>query len=143
MSTRRSGCSECRPSHEGLYRNRHKQFRIISAVVFDTGGNGGIGMRLIDLFRKTLAADGETAVADHDDLEFEIARLDLQPGDILVARFKERLPLTAINHIRETFNRVVPNVKCLGLENGADLAILSATEIEARSTAPTSDEAAV
>jgi hypothetical protein len=84
----------------------------------------------------------QSAYSDLSDLEFKVGRLDLKPGDLLVAKFKERLPQTAIGRIRESFNAVIPGVKVLVLENGADLAILTAAEIEARTATPPSDEAA-
>jgi hypothetical protein len=77
-----------------------------------------------------------------DDIEFKIARLDLRSGDILVMRFKERLSRQQVDHMRATIDPIIKGHKVLVLESGADLAILTAAEIEARSTAPTSDEAA-
>ncbi|SHJ71170.1 hypothetical protein SAMN05444159_1290 [Bradyrhizobium lablabi] len=78
-----------------------------------------------------------------DDIKFKIARLDLRPGDILVLKLKDRIPRDAVDSFRKTLRAVTGGHKCLVLENGADLAILTAAEIEARSAAPMSDEAAV
>lgn len=73
-------------------------------------------------------------------IDFEIARLDLQPGDMVVLKLRDRVPREALDHFRKTMMDVTRGHKCLILENGADLAILTAAEIEARSTAPQTEE---
>lgn len=78
-----------------------------------------------------------------DDIEFKIARLDLRPGDILVLKLRDQVPTWEMDRFRKIMQEITGDHKCLVLENGVDLAILTAAEIEARSTAPTSDEAAV
>lgn len=78
-----------------------------------------------------------------DDIEFKIARLDLRPGDILVVKCQDRLQRDTVLHMQEVIKRACPSHRALILERGMDLAILTAAEIEARSTAPISDEAAV
>jgi hypothetical protein len=65
-----------------------------------------------------------------DDLEFRIARLALRPGDILVLKPRRPLSKTARDHIKQCFKRVAPGAKCLVLQDGMELAILTREEIE-------------
>lgn len=83
-------------------------------------------------------------MSDIDDIEFKIARLDLRPGDILVVKFPHLLSMAQARSMQAIIQRVAPDHRSLILERGMDLAILTAAEIEGRSTgAPASDEAAV
>jgi hypothetical protein len=60
-------------------------------------------------------------------LEFTIARLDLQPGDVLVVKVERPISMLQRDRIGELFSRVgLPN-KILVLEAGVDLAVLSST----------------
>lgn len=68
-----------------------------------------------------------------DDIEFKIARLDLRPGDILIVKCKERLSAGTLAIMREVLARVAGGHKALILENGMDLAVLTAAQIEERS----------
>lgn len=77
---------------------------------------------------------------DMDDIEFKIARLDLRPGDILVIRCKQHLPMETIARMRAAFLPVTKDHKIMVLDGDMDLAVLTAAEIEARSVAPTSEE---
>ncbi len=67
-----------------------------------------------------------------DDIEFNIARLDLRPGDILVVKLKDRVNTAALTHWREGLGHILPDNKCMILEGGADLAVLTAAEIAER-----------
>jgi hypothetical protein len=79
----------------------------------------------------------DTIMSDMESVRFEIARLDLRPGDILVLRFQDRLRPEAIENIRRTMKDVVGDHRCLILENGAELAVLTAAELEDKlATAP-------
>lgn len=66
------------------------------------------------------------------DIRFEIARLDLRPGDLLVLKIKERLPMEGMRRVKEMMEGAIGGHKCLVLEGGADLAILTAADIEAK-----------
>jgi hypothetical protein len=72
----------------------------------------------------------DTIMSDMESVRFEIARLDLRPGDILVLRFQDRLRPEAIEHIRLTMKDVAGDHRCLVLENGAELAVLTAAELK-------------
>jgi len=103
-------------------------------------------MKLIDLFRKVTAVDigvlepGMRGYYPIADIEF-IARLDLRPGDILVIKCKQHLTFEAAANMRETFKMISKDHKIMVIDGGADLAVLSAADIEAHST-PTSGDAA-
>jgi hypothetical protein len=90
-----------------------------------------------------LPSTGSGVRAAIDDIEFKIARLDLRPGDVLVVKCQDRLTTETVRHMQAVIKEACRGHRALILERGMDLAILSAAEIEARSTAPTSDEAAV
>lgn len=67
-----------------------------------------------------------------DDLEFKIARLDLQPGDILVLKCKQHLPREACDRIRDMMKNVTAGHKTIVLDGGLEIAILTAAEIAER-----------
>lgn len=69
-----------------------------------------------------------------EDIEFKIARLDLRPGDILVVKCETKLTADMARRMQEVITRVTRGHRTLILEKGTDLAILTAAEIEARST---------
>lgn len=81
--------------------------------------------------------------APSEDVEFKISRLDLRPGDILVIRCKQHVRLETVDLIREQLRDVIGAHKVMILDGGADLAILTAAEIEKRSTPSPPDEATV
>jgi hypothetical protein len=68
-----------------------------------------------------------------DDPQFQIARLELKPGDILVLKAPGFLPATAQARIKSDLERICPGVKCMVLEGGMELAVLTREEIEQRS----------
>lgn len=78
-------------------------------------------------------------MSDIDDIEFKIARLDLRPGDILVVKCRDRLTRETVVRLQEVIRATAPGHKGLILERGMDLAILTAAEIELRSTALSAD----
>lgn len=89
--------------------------------------------QLIDAICFRLIHGAQTA-----SLEFRICRLDLQPNDILVLRFKERITHQVADRLRADLNsRFGKDRKILILENSADLAVLTAAEIESRAQSVT------
>lgn len=75
-----------------------------------------------------------------DDIEFKIARLDLRPGDILVFKCKERLPSEAVARMRYDVGKYLGGHRALVLDGGLDIAVLTAAEIESRSSSPSDAE---
>ncbi len=64
-----------------------------------------------------------------DDLEFRIAKLEINSGDVLVCKFDQRLSDDHVKHIKEILKDSMPHgVKCLILEKGMDLAVLTYDE---------------
>ena len=64
---------------------------------------------------------------------FHVSRLDLRPGDILVLRFKQYLAPNVPARIKADLADVAKGHRVMILDNGADLAVLTAAEIEERS----------
>ena len=64
--------------------------------------------------------------------EFAIAKLKLEPGDVLVLKFPKPLSREQMQNIRETFRINFPNVKAMILDSGADLSVLTVEDIEKR-----------
>lgn len=68
-----------------------------------------------------------------DDLEFRIAKLEMKPGDVLVAKFDCKLGPDARNIVTGIIDDVVPKgTRYLILERGADLSVLTFDEIHSR-----------
>ncbi len=67
-----------------------------------------------------------------EEIEFKIARLEMKPGDVLVIRSKERLPRVMIDRLGDLVKPILRGNKCLILDGGLDLAVLTPAEIEAR-----------
>lgn len=86
--------------------------------------------------------DSDDGIRQVDDIEFKISRLDLRPGDILVVRCPFLITAATAARLAAAVKEATGGHRALILDGGMDLAILTAAEIEARSTAPTSDEAA-
>lgn len=68
------------------------------------------------------------------DLVFEIARIEMKPGDVLVLRSKQRLSSVQIDRLAEHVRPALGNNKCLVLDRSLDLAVLTKSDIEALST---------
>lgn len=66
-----------------------------------------------------------------DDIEFKIARLELRAGDILVLKIKNSPPREALRKWSDHIERISGH-RCFVLENGADLDVLTAEEVERR-----------
>lgn len=70
-------------------------------------------------------------MADTDDIEFKIARLELGPDDILVVRVDERhLSTKMVHRLREILHQATGGRKCLVIEKGLDLAVLAQNEMD-------------
>lgn len=68
-----------------------------------------------------------------DDLEFRIAKLEINSGDVLVCKFDTHLGYEAHKHINKTLMDIAPSgVKCLILEKGMELSVLTFDEIHSR-----------
>lgn len=68
-----------------------------------------------------------------DDLEFRIAKLEINSGDVLVAKFDMHLSSAGHDAAMKILARVAPKgVKCLILEKGMELSLLTFDEIHSR-----------
>ena len=67
---------------------------------------------------------------------FEIAKLQLAAGDVLVVRPSERVSTEVARHIREDVGAMVPTgVSVLVINPGVELSVLTKAEIERRADA--------
>lgn len=88
----------------------------------------------IDRLRQELAASN----ADRDRLaqklveRFDIARLDAQPGDVIVIRLGEALPVGDLIRLRDHLKFVFPDRKVLILWPGMEIAVLHETDGETK-----------
>jgi hypothetical protein len=63
---------------------------------------------------------------------FEIAKLDLKPGDYLAVTFPGKLSYEQVTQLRELFKKeILPRNKVLIFEGGARLAVISSDQAEA------------
>lgn len=67
-----------------------------------------------------------------DDLEYRIAKLKLESGDILILKFDVVLTKEQAARIREDVKHIAPGTKALILDHHAELSVLTRAEIEAR-----------
>lgn len=58
--------------------------------------------------------------------EFVISRLDLKPGDIIVLRTKRVVPDHVATRMREMMKDIAPGHRALVIEDGMDIALLTA-----------------
>jgi hypothetical protein len=70
------------------------------------------------------------------DLEYQIARLQLRPGDVLVLKIAQYLPMEAMKRIKDDLDRLVPGIPAMVLDPNVDLSVLTREEIEQRSAPP-------
>lgn len=66
------------------------------------------------------------------DLEFKIARLDLRPGDIVVLKSPKAISKQQADGMRQIIPEALGGHKALILDNGMDIAVLTAAEIAER-----------
>ncbi len=65
--------------------------------------------------------------------ELEIGKLSLAPGDVLVIRTDRVISREAAERLKESAAPLLPpGVKCLVIEAGMELSVLTRAEIEAR-----------
>jgi hypothetical protein len=70
-----------------------------------------------------------------DDPQYQIARLELKPGDVLVIKMTATRPsLSQIVQIKSDMQRICPGVTCLVLADDVELSVITREEIEQRST---------
>lgn len=68
-----------------------------------------------------------------NDLELRIAKLEINSGDVLVVKFDTFLSWHEHQHIKRTLQDIPPKgAKCLILEKGMDLSVLTFDEIHSR-----------
>lgn len=60
-----------------------------------------------------------------EDLKFEIARLELKPGDVLAVRPQRPLHSEAAARVRAVVQREVPGIKVLVIDPGTELSVVS------------------
>lgn len=58
--------------------------------------------------------------------EFVISRLDLKPGDIIVLRTKRAVPDHVATRLRAMMKDVAPGHRAVVMEDGMDIALLTA-----------------
>lgn len=59
-----------------------------------------------------------------EDLEFQIAKLELSPGDALVARVDRPIAEEAANRLRAALERMLPKTKVLIIPPGIELSVV-------------------
>lgn len=64
--------------------------------------------------------------------EFHIARLDLRPGDVLVVKSRRPLSVQDCERIRQILKQEAVGHRVMVLDDGLDLAVLTAAEIVER-----------
>lgn len=60
----------------------------------------------------------------------DVQRLELRPGDVLVFKTPHRLSEAAIDQLGLEMERLFPGRKCIVLEAGLDVAVLSTAQDE-------------
>jgi hypothetical protein len=63
-------------------------------------------------------------------VEFHISKMELKPGDFLIARFKRQLSQQQAAGLRERLKDVLPNNKVLVFEGDVDLSVLAPVELK-------------
>lgn len=66
----------------------------------------------------------------------EIAKLELNPGDVLVFHHPGRVSEVEIKHLREAMETVCPGHKGMILEGGMSLAVLTREQLKERMGEP-------
>lgn len=70
-----------------------------------------------------------------ENLEFRIAKLSLDPGDVLVVKVDKIITAEVAAMIKKQVFEATGNRRVLVLDKNIDLAVLTSSEIEARATA--------
>lgn len=65
-----------------------------------------------------------------EDLEFQIARLELSPGDALVAQVDRPITDEAASRIRAAIERVIPKTKVLVIPPGMVLTVVGKADVK-------------
>lgn len=63
-----------------------------------------------------------------EELSFEIARLEMKPGDVLVVRPQRPVPAEAAMRIQSYVARALPNTKILVIDPGMELSVVTKAE---------------
>jgi hypothetical protein len=64
-------------------------------------------------------------------IEFQIAKLELRPGDILVVKSARPLSAETAARLRQILEQAVGGHRCMVLESGLDLSILTIADLQA------------
>lgn len=67
-------------------------------------------------------------IPDQEHLQFEVAKLELRPGDVLVARAPRALHSVEAARLRSYLERGVPNTRILVVDCGLELTVVSKAE---------------
>lgn len=72
--------------------------------------------------------------AKTDGLEFSIARLHLEPNDVLVVKFSKPATADAVERARSVLHKATEHKHILFIEPEIDLSVLTRAEIEQRTS---------
>lgn len=70
-----------------------------------------------------------------ENLEFRIAKLSLNPGDILVVKINKIISVEMAQVVKKTVLEATGHRKIMVIDGDTDLAVLTSSEIEARAAA--------
>lgn len=71
-------------------------------------------------------------MATQEEWEFRIAKLVLEPGDVLVVSFGPQMTFAGLHHMRDWLGKILPaGVKSIFKEHSVDLTVLTRSQIEA------------
>lgn len=68
----------------------------------------------------------------NDDLTYRIAKLEAKPGDVLVFTTKKPITMEAATRIRADITRLIPHLRVLICDGGAEVSLLTAAELRER-----------
>jgi hypothetical protein len=68
------------------------------------------------------------------DLTYQIARLALRPGDILVIRVAQKLSAATVAALKGDIDQVMPEYRAIILDGGMDLSVLTREQIDQTSS---------
>ena len=66
------------------------------------------------------------------DLDYRIAKLEMQRGDVLVFKTDIKLSPDQVAHVRECIKRTVPGILALIIDQGTEISVLTSAELRER-----------
>ena len=84
-----------------------------------------IEMYISEFGRDERAIEAEKELADFEVFQFKIAKLEINPGEVLAIKIPRILPVKEIKRMKEELSELFPGIKMIVFEDDIELSVIA------------------